>query len=198
MGKNSTKASEAVVMSPVVPGSNVGLIDLRNNLLNTVDQAAEMVALSTAEYAEGLNATFAFDWFDIKHADLGKSPEGKLLRTEKTGLFDGLKARNHSNPSVFWTRLCDKARDMRYPELVLARKEAEEAEAAAEAAEGEGEGTSKGASRNRSPLVRNSEEIAALVKFNEGLDLEGEHAKLKPVQALLQQALALIFHQSVN
>lgn len=197
MGKNSTKAPEAVVMSPVVPGSNVGLIDLRNSLLNTLDAATEMVALSTAEYAEGLNATFAFDWFDIKHADLGKSPEGKLLRTEKTGLFDGLKARNHSNPSVFWTRLCDKARDMRYPELVLARKEAEEAEAAAEAA-GEGEGKGKGASRNRSPLVRNSDEIAALVKFNEGLDLEGEYAKLKPVQALLQQALALIFHQSVN
>lgn len=195
MGKNSTEAPEAAVMSPVVPGSNVGLIDLRNNLLNTVDQAAEMVALSTAEYAEGLNATFAFDWFDIKHADLGKSPEGKALRTEKTGLFDGLKARGHTNPSVFWARLCDKARDMRYPELALARKEAEEAEAAAEAA-GEGEG--KGASRNRSPMVRNAEEIAALIKFNDNLDLEGEYTKLKPVQALLQQALALIYHQSVN
>lgn len=195
MAKNSTEAPEAVVMSPVVPGSNVGLIDLRNSLLNTLDAVSEMVALSTAEYAEGLNATFAFDWFNIKHADLGKSPEGRALRTEKTGLFDGLKARGHANPSVFWARLCDKARDLRYPELALARREAEEAEAAAEAA-GEGEG--KGASRNRSPLVRNSEEIAALVKFNEGLDLEGEHAKLKPVQALLQQALALIYHQSVN
>jgi len=185
----------AVEMSPVVPGSNVGLIDLRNSLLNTLDAATEMVALSTAEYAEGLNATFAFDWFDIKHADLGKTPEGKLLRTEKTGLFDGLKARGHSNPSVVWARLCDKARDSRYPELAQARRDAEEAEAAAEAA---GEGTGKSASRNRSPLVRNSEEIAALVKFNDNLDLEGEHAKLKPVQALLQQALALIFHQSVN
>jgi hypothetical protein len=185
----------AVEMSPVVPGSNVGLIDLRNSLLNTLDAATEMVALSTAEYAEGLNATFAFDWFDIKHADLGKTPEGKTLRTEKTGLFDGLKARGHSNPSVFWARLCDKARDSRYPEQAQARRDAEEAEAAAEAA---GEGTGKGASRNRSPLIRNSDEIAALVKFNEGLDLEGEHAKLKPVQALLQQALAVIFHQSVN
>ena len=187
----------AVEMSPVVPGSNRGLVDLRSSLLNTLDAATEMVALSTAEYAEGLNATFAFDWFNINHANLGKTPEGKLLRTEKAALFDGLKARGHSNPSVFWARLCDKARDMRYPELVQARRDAEEAEAAAEAA-GEGEGTGKGASRNRSPLVRNSEEIAALVKFNDNLDLEGEHAKLKPVQALLQQALALIFHQSVN
>ena len=195
MSKTTKNDGAAVEMSPVVPGSNVGLIDLRNSLLNTLDAATEMVALSTAEYAEGLNATFAFDWFDIKHADLGKTPEGKTLRTEKTGLFDGLKARGHSNPSVFWARLCDKARDSRYPELAQARRDAEEAEAAAEAA---GEGTGKGASRNRSPLIRNSDEIAALVKFNEGLDLEGEHAKLKPVQALLQQALAVIFHQSVN
>lgn len=187
----------AVEMSPVVPGSNRGLIDLRNSLLNTVDQAAEMIALSTAEYAEGMNATFAFDWFDIKHADLGKTPEGKLLRTEKTGLFDGLKARGHSNPSVFWARLCDKARDMRYPELAQARRDAEEAEAAAEAA-GEGEGTGKGASRNRSPLVRNGEEITALIKFNEGLDLDGEFASLKEVTNLLRDALVLIYSAKVT
>lgn len=185
----------AVEMSPVVPGSNVGLIDLRNSLLNTLDAATEMVALSTAEYAEGLNATFAFDWFDIKHADLGKSPEGKLLRTEKTGLFDGLKARGHSNPSVVWARLCDKARDSRYPELAQARRDAEEAEAAAEAA---GEGTGKSASRNRTPLVRNGEEITALIKFNEGLDLDGEYASLKEVTSLLRHALALIYSAKVT
>ena len=191
MTKNTT-----VEMSPVVPGSNRGLIDLRNSLLNTVDQAAEMVALSTAEYAEGMNATFAFDWFDIKHADLGKTPEGKTLRTEKTGLFDGIKARGHTNPSVFWARLCDKARDMRYPELAQARRDAEEAEAAAEAA---GEGESAGAgSRNRTPLVRNGEEITALIKFNENLDLEGEFASLKEVTSLLKQALALIYSAKVT
>ena len=143
-----------------------------------------------------MNATFAFDWFDIKHADLGKTPEGKTLRTEKTGLFDGIKARGHTNPSVFWARLCDKARDMRYPELAQARRDAEEAEAAAEAA---GEGESAGAgSRNRTPLVRNGEEITALIKFNEGLDLEGEFASLKEVTSLLKQALALIYSAKVT
>ena len=196
MSKTINNTVAAPEMSPVVPGSNRGLIDLRNSLLNTVDQAAEMVALSTAEYAEGMNATFAFDWFDIKHADLGKTPEGKTLRTEKTGLFDGIKARGHTNPSVFWARLCDKARDMRYPELAQARRDAEEAEAAAEAA---GEGESAGAgSRNRTPLVRNGEEITALIKFNENLDLDGEFASLKEVTSLLKQALALIYSAKVT
>ena len=196
MSKTINNTVAAPEMSPVVPGSNRGLIDLRNSLLNTVDQAAEMVALSTAEYAEGMNATFAFDWFDIKHADLGKTPEGKTLRTEKTGLFDGIKARGHTNPSVFWARLCDKARDMRYPELAQARRDAEEAEAAAEAA---GEGESAGAgSRNRTPLVRNGEEITALIKFNENLDLDGEFASLKEVTKLLKEALALIYSAKVT
>jgi len=195
MVKTSTNDGVAVEMSPVVPGSNRGLVDLRSSLLNTLDAATEMVAFSTAEYAEGLNATFAFDWFNINHANLGKTPEGKTLRTEKAALFDGLKARGHSNPSVFWARLCDKARDMRYPELAQARRDAEEAEAAAEAA-GEGEG--KGASRNRSPLVRNGEEITALIKFNENLDLEGEFASLKEVTKLLREALALIYLAKVT
>jgi hypothetical protein len=185
-----------VTMSPVVPGSNKGLVDLRNDLLNTMGEAAAMVELSMSDYVMGLNLAFAFDWFDIKHADLGKSPEGKLVRTEKTALFDALKARKHSNPSVFWTRLCDKARDTRYPEEAEARIAA--AAAAAAAATTEGEGESKGASRNRTPLVRNGEEITALVKFNEGLDLEGEFAQLKEVTALLKQALGLIYSAKVT
>ena len=192
MSKTINNAVAAPEMSPVVPGSNKGLIDLRNDLLNTMDEAGRMVDLKVSDYVVGLNATFAFDWFDIKHADLGKTPEGKLLRTEKTGCFDGLKARNHSNPSTFWTRLCDKARDDRHPELAIAA-------AAAAAAAATEEGGSKGAgSRNRTPLVRNGEEITALIKYNENLDLEGEFASLKDVTSLLKQALALIYSAKIT
>ena len=187
MTKNTT-----VEMSPVVPGSNRGLVDLRNDLLNTMGEAAAMVDLSIGEYVTGMNLAFLFPWFDIKHQDLGKTPEGKTLRTEKTALFDALKARDHSNPSVFWARLCDKARDVRHPELAIAA-------AAAAAAAATEEGESKGAgSRNRTPLVRNGEEITALVKYNEGLDLEGEFASLKEVTSLLKQALGLIYSAKVT
>ena len=193
MSKTTKNDGAAVEMSPVVPGSNKGLVDLRNDLLNTLDAASEMVELSTNDYVLGMNLAFAFDWFDIKHADLGKTPEGKQVRTEKTALFDALKARAHSNPSVFWARLCDKARDVRHPELKIA------ALAAAAAAAGTEEGDSKGAgSRNRTPLVRNGEEITALIKFNEGLDLDGEFASLKDVTSLLKQALALIYSAKVT
>jgi hypothetical protein len=188
MTKNIT-----VEMSPVVPGSNKGLIDLRNDLLNTLDAANEMVEVSTVDYVLGMNTTFAFDWFDIKHADLGKTPEGKTLRTEKTALFDALKARDHSNPSVFWARLCDKARDARHPELAIAA-----AAAAAAATTEDTEGSAGAGSRNRTPLVRNGEEITALIKFNENLDLEGEFASLKEVTKLLKEALALIYSAKVT
>ena len=192
MTKTNNTNAVAVNMSPVVPGSNKGLIDLRNDLLNTMGEAAAMVDLSIGEYVTGLNLAFTFDWFDIKHADLGKTPEGKTLRTEKTALFDALKARDHSNPSVFWARLCDKARDARHPDLAIAA-------AAAAAAAATEEGESKGAgSRNRTPLVRNGEEITALIKYNEGLDLEGEFASLKEVTSLLKQALALIYSAKVT
>ena len=192
MSKTTKNDGAAVEMSPVVPGSNRGLVDLRNDLLTTMDDAGRMVDLKISDYVTGLNLAFAFDWFDIKHADLGKTPEGKTLRTEKTALFDALKARNHSNPSTFWSRLCDKARDDRHPELALA------AAAAAAAATTE-EGASNGAaSRNRTPLVRNGEEITALIKFNENLDLEGEFASLKEVTSLLKQALALIYSAKIT
>jgi len=180
-------------MSPVVPGSNRGLIDLRNDLMNTLDAAKEMVDLKVSDYVTGLNLAFTFPWFDIKHADLGKTPEGKTLRTEKTALFDALKARDHSNPSVFWARLCDKARDDRHPELAIAAAAAAAAAAATEEGEGKGAG-----SRNRTPLVRNGEEITALIKFNENLDLEGEFASLKEVTSLLKQALTLIYSAKVT
>lgn len=195
MAKNTQNNNDTVNMSPVIPGSNKGLVDLRNDLLNTLDEAAVIIEVKTSDYVEGLNAAFAFEWFDIKHADLGKSPEGKLLRTEKTALFEALKARKHSNPSVFWSRLCDKARDARHPELVEARLAAI-AEAEADAKD-EGKGEGKGGSRNRAPLVRNGEEISALIKFNENLDLEGEYACLKEVTSLLKQALGKIYSAKI-
>ena len=194
MSKTINNAVAAPEMSPVVPGSNRGLVDLRNDLLTTMDDAGRMVDLKISDYVTGLNLAFTFDWFYIEHKDLGKTPEGKTLRTEKTALFDALKARKHSNPSTFWSRLCAKACDVRYPELAIAAA----ADAAAAATTEDTEGSAGAGSRNRTPLVRNGEEITALIKFNENLDLEGEFASLKEVTSLLKQALALIYSAKVT
>ena len=184
-----------VVMSPVVPGTNMGLVDLRNHLLNTLAEAADMVELSADQYAEGMNAAFTFDWFYISREDFSKSDQGKLVRTEQKALYTGLKAKGHKNPSTFWDRLKAKGEKLRYPEKVAEREVQAAADAAAAAANGDkGEGGTP--SRNRAPLVRNADEIAALVKFNDTLDLTAETRgeDIKKVQALLKQALAIIFH----
>lgn len=201
-----SKSNEVEVpMSPVIPGSNRGLADFRADLLNTITAATEMVDAKELDYAEAMNAAFPdVDWFYIDSKDFAKTETGKRVRTEQKALYEGLRAApiNHKNPSTFYDRLKAKAERKRYPEKVAAREKAE-ADAAAAASKGEGEGEGKEAgtpSRNRAPLVRNADEIAALVKFNDGLDLTAEPRgeDIKAVQALLKQALAIIFSAKVG
>lgn len=194
MSKSSEKVE--VIMSPVVPGSNKGLADYRADLMNTIAEAGEMVDVKETDYATAMNAAFAFDWFYIDSKDFTKTEDGKRVKTEQRFLYEDLRKLGHSNPSVFYNRLKAKGERLRYPELV-AQREADAAEAKAKA-EGKAEGEAKGngAHRNRAPLVRNGEEIAALVKFNDTLDLTAENRgdDIKAVQALLKQALAIIYH----
>lgn len=54
------------------------------------------------DYAEGLYANFGMVLFARKGSVEAKSPEGKLVKAEKTALYDALKAAHHSNPSKVW------------------------------------------------------------------------------------------------
>ena len=133
---------------------------------------------ANVRYAGVLNQVFAFDWFDLSGTDT--SDQGKQVRAEKTMFFEALKAINpeHTNPSTIWARIRAVAKLQRYPkpEPVVGEDGVQQAEA--------GE---SGASHNRSPMLRNVEELTALYKFNarqESLDSKVHKAQLKIGEAL--------------
>jgi hypothetical protein len=140
---------------------------------------------ANVRYALALNQVFAFDWFDLSGTDT--SDEGKQVRAEKKMFFEALKAINpeHSNPSTIWARIRAVAKGERYP--APAKVEGSDA---TEAEQGE-----SGASHNRSPMLRNVEELTALFKFNarqESLDDKVRKAQVKIGEAL--QALGVDLH----
>jgi len=105
-------------------------------------------------YAKLLNQKWAFDWFDLKHND--SSDEGKSVKAEGDRFRKGIK-QWHKNPSVAWGQIRDHARNDRYP----APPVIEGAEGSEVVAEG-----SDNAKHNRSPELRNIEELTVLFKFN--------------------------------
>jgi hypothetical protein len=120
-------------------------------------KVAEAVAGSYGamrDYSKVLNDTFAFDWFDIEHTDT--SDEAKVLKVEKTAFYGELKSRMHTNPSVVWGRVREFGRVERHGEPVKSEGEQVEGE--------QGESGSENA--NRSPKLRNLEELTTLYKFN--------------------------------
>ena len=121
-------------------------------------KVAEAVAGSYGamrDYSKVLNDTFAFDWFDIEHTDT--SDEAKVLKVEKTAFYGELKSRMHTNPSVVWGRIREFGKVERYGEPVKSESESE--------SEGE-QGESGAENANRSPKLRNLEELTTLYKFN--------------------------------
>ena len=111
-------------------------------------------------YASLLNQKFEFEWFEVKHTDV--SDEGKQVRKEKEIFFGELKKINHSNPSKIWKDVRDYARLERHP---IEKKLDDEGNEITEADEGK-----SGANHNRSPMLRNIEELTALWKFNKRQD----------------------------
>jgi hypothetical protein len=128
------------------------------------------------DYAIALNERWGFDWFALSHTD--NSDEGKAVRKEKTLFFEGLK-KNHSNPSKVWADVRDYGKENRYPTPVADTAGGAEAE---NAGKKEGE---KG--RNRSPELRNLEELKDLFKFNR--KQENLSPKMKRVQLKIGEAL---------
>lgn len=129
---------------------------------NKLSQARKEVANSLVrgygamrEYAQLLNATFAFNWFEVEHSD--QSDEAKPILAEKKEFYKELREAMHTNPSVVWARVCSFGKVERFGEP-------EKAEG--EQGEGESEQGESATSTNRSPMLRNIEELTTLWKFN--------------------------------
>lgn len=111
-------------------------------------------------YASLLNQKFQYDWFEVKHNDV--TDEGKAVRKEKEAFQAELKSIGHSNPYKIWGDVRNYARLERYPVEV---KTDDEGNPITEVDEGK-----SGANHNRSPMLRNIEELTALWKFNKRQD----------------------------
>ena len=128
--------------------TTVNLSNLRHEAVNSITRSYGALR----EYAIGLNATFSMDWFDIAHNDT--TEEAKPIMAEKKAFYTELKEGLHTNPSVVWKRVQEFGRVERYGEPEKA-----------EATEGE-QGESGSETANRSPMLRNVEELTTLYKFN--------------------------------
>ena len=133
------------------------------NLQELIDNA-RAVAIGQYESGYGANRAYAillnqkwdgFDWFDLKHND--SSDEGKSVKAEGDRFRKGIK-QWHKNPSVAWKQIRDHGREARYPTPPVIE--------GAEGSEVEGAEGSDNAKHNRSPELRNIEELTVLFKFN--------------------------------
>jgi hypothetical protein len=132
---------------------------------------------ANVDYAKALNQKWVdLDWFEVKHDD--RSDLGKAVRAEGDTFRKGIKAW-HSNPSTAWKQIRDHARTAKYGKVVV--------EGAEGNAEGNAEGTAEGAKRNRSPMLRNIEELTDLFIFNR--KNENADDKLKQCQVNIGKAL---------
>lgn len=131
------------------------------NLEQQIEQARNTV-IAQYETSYGANVTYAkllnqkwahFDWFDLKHND--SSDEGKAVKAEADKFRKGIK-QWHSNPSTAWGQVRTHGRNARYGAPVVS----------AEGSEVEGAEGSDNAKHNRSPELRNIEELTVLFKFN--------------------------------
>jgi hypothetical protein len=122
---------------------------------NTVIAQYETSYGANVAYAKLLNQKWSgFDWFELKHTDT--SDEGKSVKAEGDKFRKGIKDW-HSNPSTAWKQIREHGKVARYGKPVVPTTEGE----TAEGAEG-----SDNAKHNRSPELRNIEELTVLFKFN--------------------------------
>ena len=135
--------------SIVIDGNEVTLETLRAGVAEAVKRAYG----AERRYAEALNQTFSFDWFDVEANDT--SADAKPVHAEKKALYAELKNADHSNPSTVWARIRKYGKEARHGAPVTGE--------GAEAGAGESEGAG---SRDRDPITRNVEELIALYKFN--------------------------------
>lgn len=152
--------------------------ELINNARAKVIGQYETTYGANVEYAQLLNQKWSdFDWFELKHTDT--SDEGKAVKGEGDRFRSGIK-QWHSNPSTAWKQIRDHARTDRY-----GKPEVEGEGVEGEGVEGEGD-----AKHNRSPLLRNIEELTVLFKFNRKQEALSEDLRL--AQGYIIQALGAL------
>ena len=135
--------------------NTINLEELINNARAKVIGQYESTYGANVEYAQLLNQKWlGFDWFELKHTDT--SDEGKAVKAEADKFRKGIKDW-HSNPSTAWKQIRGYGRVDRYGKPVVETTEG------GEGGEGEGSGDAK---HNRSPELRNIEELTVLFKFN--------------------------------
>ena len=125
-----------------INGDSVNLETLRKGVAEAVKRAYG----AERNYAKALNTLFSFDWFNLEANDT--TDNGKTVKTEKLALYEELKAAEHTNPSTVWARIRKYGKEERH-----GKDEAEDSEAGA-------------GSTERTPMVRNIDELTALYKFN--------------------------------
>lgn len=159
------------------------MVNTTQTIDELIDQARNAVIGSyetnygaNVTYAKLLNQKWGFDWFDLKHND--SSDEGKAVKAEGDKFRKGIKEW-HTNPSVAWGQVRTNGRNDRYGKPVVGAENAE-----GEGEEGEG---SDNAKHNRSPELRNLEELITLFKFNRRQ--VALSPKLQKVQAHISSAL---------
>lgn len=154
-----TKTVEAVTVEAtpnnVSPSDNTSevLASARHEAVNSITRSYGALR----EYAIVLNSAFVIDWFSIEHQD--QSDEAKPVLAEKKKFYAELKEGLHTNPSVVWKRVCDFGKIERHGEP-------EKTEGEGNGNEGEGNEVEADTSPNRSPMLRNVEELTTLWKFN--------------------------------
>ena len=131
----------------VVP-ANLSLETLRQAVADAVSKSQS----TERAYAVSLNSVFDFDWFEVEARDVSET--AKKVHAEKGELFKVLKTAKHSNPSTIWARIRKYGREEKYPQA-----EGSEGSAGGEGSEGAG-------ARNKSPMLRNLDDLTALYKFN--------------------------------
>ena len=160
------------------PTYNTDLDVLIDQARATVIAQYESTYGANVNYAKLLNEKWCdFDWFELKHTDT--SDEGKAVKGEGDRFRKGIKDW-HSNPSTAWKQIRDHARTDRYGKPSV---EGDLAELQAD----EGEGDAK---HNRSPLLRNIEELTTLFKFNRRQEALPEDLRL--AQGYIIQALGAL------
>jgi len=154
---------------------NIDLVELRNNV------ATGLGILGSAEraYAVALNDTFLQAWYKCQDSDTDEL--AKAVKAEKTEFYKPLKAIGHKNPSTIMGRVRKYA-------LEDAQARGLFGEVVPSDAKGEGEGEGEGAgSTDRSPMLRNIEELTALYKFNR--KQQSLSAELSKCQDMIVSAL---------
>jgi len=154
---------------------NINLVTLRQNVANGINE------LGSAErkYAVALNDHFAQPWYKCGDSDTDEL--AKAVKAEKTEFYKPLKAVGHKNPSTIMGRV----RKYALEDAIERGLFGEVAPEHRDSGEGEGEGAG---STDRSPMLRNIEELTALYKFNrkqQGLSPELSKCQDMIVGALL-------------